>query len=202
MSDTFKDRESILEDFQRDCESLCKRLTETLNLNRVSEKVIIRKTTKIRFLDSINNLVINLLESIIYQTDQNQEDNSEKRDELSSNPLYELIPDLFHEFILFYYKKYDFFSKYFPDLSFNWIYDKFKSVNENMNHFKIPKKSIIFIINQLNSGTFTSKWLEVSLLRDNYNVISSEDDEYKFLLKNLLLLSLRYKKRKIKDIKI
>lgn len=202
MSDTFKDRESILEDFQRDCETLCKRLVETLNLNKATKKVIARKSTKIKFLDSINNLIMKLLESIIYQTDQNQEEDSEKRDERSRNPLYEIIPELFHEFILFYYKKHDFFLKYFPDLSFNWIYDKFKSVNDNMNHFKIPMKSIKFIINRLNNGTCTSKWLEVSLLRDNYNVISSEDDEYTFLLKNLLLLSLRSKKRKIKDIKI
>lgn len=202
MSDTFKDRESILEDFQRDCETLCKRLIETLSLNTASQKVIARKSTKKKFLESINNFIMELLESIIYQTDKNQEDDNEIGEVHSSNPLYELIPELFHEFILFYYKKHDFFLKYFPDLSFNWIYDKFKSVNDNMNHFQIPMKSIKFIINQLNNGTCTSNWLEVSLLRDNYNVISTENNEYTFLLKNLLLLSLRYKKRKIKDIKI
>lgn len=202
MSDIFKDRESILEDFQRDCETICKRLIETLNLNRVSEKVIARKNTKLKFLDSANSLIIKLLKSIIYQTDQKQEEDSEEGDERSSNPLYELIPELFHEFILFYFKKHEFFLNYFPDLTFNWIYDKFKSINDNMNHFKIPLKSIKFIINQLNNGTCTSNWLEVNLLRENYNVISSEDNEYIFLLKNFLLLSLRYKNRKIKDIKI
>jgi len=202
MSDIFKDRESIIEGFQRDCKTICKSLIETLNLNRVSEKVIAKRSTKSKFLDSVNDLIIKVLKSIIYQTDQKQEENSEEGDDRSSNPLYELIPELFHEFILFYFNKHEFFLKYFPDLTFDWIYDKFKSVNDNMNHFKIPLKSIKYMIKQLNNGTCTSNWLEVTLLRDNYNVISSGDIEYTFLLKNLLLLSLRYKNRKIKDIKI
>jgi len=202
MSEIFKDRESILEDFRRDCEIICTKLIETLNLNRVFVKTKAKKSERLRFLNSAQDLLIESLELIINPTKKKQDEDNEEEDKRSINPLYELIPELFHIFVIFYFEKHEFFLTHFPDLTFDWIYDKFKSVNDNMNHFKIALNSIKFIIKQLNNGTCNSDWLEVTLLKDNYNVISSGDNEYNFLLKNLLLLSLRYKNRKIKDIKI
>ena len=59
-----------------------------------------------------------------------------------------------------------------------------------------------FLIKELNLGNCKYDWLESNLLKQNYQQLSGEDQEYFSTLKTLILLVLRCNKRQIKDIKL
>jgi hypothetical protein len=195
MSEIFKDKEGIIEYFLKKCNELLKERDKQPKSKEAVNKTEEKEKNEADYINFASNFIKSVLNYIIIG--QNESD-----EEGSYNPNYEILPELFHEFITFYFKNKVKFDKMFPTLNFNWIYDIFRISNENSKHFKIQLETMNFLIKELNLGICGYEWLESNLLKQNYQQLSEDDQEYFSTLKTLILLVLRCNKRQIRDIKL
>lgn len=118
-------------------------------------------------------------------------------------PDYDLIPLFFHEFIKIYTNDQEKILNIFKknEISFNWIYNRFTKLNSKSDHFKLRFETIDLLIKNLDNCTLEVNWIDTDFLKKNYLELLETDEEYFFKLKTLILMILRFQKRKILDIK-
>lgn len=107
-----------------------------------------------------------------------------------------IIPELFNSFIVNIFK-----LKPENQESFYQLGELYRSFN-NILSFEILNDTFIYIKKKLLEGNCNSDWVDTPFLDSYYRSISVRQKSLRFNIRNLILLALRFKKRKIKDIRL
>lgn len=113
---------------------------------------------------------------------------------------YEIIPSLFYNFLVFFFKNIGKFNQISENIDLDWIYDKFKVTNDNSRHFILSNETINLIESKLNDQKINPDWLIGVKIKNNFSIFRNSVDYEK--LREVILLANYLKNRKIKTIKI
>lgn len=154
-------------------------------------------------LKSFGENFLKILTDLIHEDPQEtqytrEQDHSDTVDTHREN--YEIIPSLFYNFLVFYFKNIGKFNQISENIDMNWIYDKFKVVNDNSRHFILSNEVINLIKSKLINQVINPDWLIGVKIKNNFLRFRYSVDYEK--LREVILLANYLKNRKIKTIKI
>lgn len=164
-----------------------------------AKKSNIEKENLKSFGENLLKILADLIDEDPQGTQYNREKNhSDTVDTHREN--YEIIPSLFYNFLVFYFKNIGKFNQISENIDMDWIYDKFKVVNDNSRHFILSNETINLIESKLIDQIINPDWLIGVKIKKNFSIFRDSVDYEK--LRNVILLANYLKNRKIKTIKI
>ncbi len=106
-----------------------------------------------------------------------------------------IVSELFNEFIIILFKSIP--AKGKPLYSLGEIYRAF----DNIFSFQITHNTFQFLKKKIIEGIIDADWIDIPFLNSYYRNLSNKHKKMRFIVRNIILLTLRIKSRKIKDIR-